>query len=109
MFDATGADVVRALRPRAWIIQGWHAAHPSPDALERMLSQRLYAGARDVFSTGLSPANVLAHKWLTDRLVAQNGHVVVRVAPGGGRYRIVVTDNSDETDKVLSSWGPWSA
>lgn len=109
MFDATGADVARALRPRAWIIQGWHAAHPSPDALERMLSQRLYAGARDVFSTGLSPANVLAHKWLTDRLAAQNGHVVVRVAPGGGRYRIVVTDNSDETDKVLSSWGPWSA
>ncbi len=109
MFDATGADVARALRPRAWIIQGWHAAHPSPDALERMLSQRLYPGARDVFSTGLSLANVLAHKWLTDRLAARDGHIVVRVAPGGGRYRIVVTSNLDETDKVLATWGPWPA
>ncbi|WP_426011470.1 hypothetical protein [Caulobacter sp. DWR2-3-1b2] len=40
MYDASGADVVRALRPRAWIVQGWHAAHPSTDALKRMLSQR---------------------------------------------------------------------
>lgn len=107
MFDATGADVVRALRPRAWIVQGWHAAHPSPDALERMLSQRLYPGPRDVFATGLSAANELAHKWLTDRLAARGGHVVVRVAPGGGSYRVVVTDNRDEADRVLSVSAPW--
>jgi glyoxylase-like metal-dependent hydrolase (beta-lactamase superfamily II) len=107
MFDATGPVVVRALKPRAWIVQGWHAAHPSPDALERMFSQRLYPGPRDVFATGLSPANELAHKWLTDRLTAREGHVVVRVAPGGGSYRVVVTDNRDEADRVLSISGPW--
>jgi len=109
MFDATGADVVRTLRPRAWIIPAWHAAHPSPDALERMLSQRLYPGPRDVFATGLSPANELAHKWLTDRLTARGGHVVVRVAPGGSSYRVVVTDNRDEGDRVLMARGPWPA
>lgn len=109
MFDATGADVVRALKPRAWVIPGWHAAHPSTDALERMLSQRLYPGPRDVFATGLSPANELAHKWLTDRLAARGGHVVVRVAPGGASYRVVVTDNRDEHDHVISRSGPWPA
>jgi len=109
MFDATGADVVRALKPRAWIIPAWHVAHPSSDALERMLSQRLYPGRRDVFATGLSPANELAHKWLTDRLASRDGHVVVRVAPGGGSYRVVVTDNHDEGDRVISQSGPWPA
>ena len=109
MFDATGADVVRALKPRAWIIPAWHVAHPSSDVLERMLSQRLYPGPRDVFATGLSPANELAHKWLTDRLAARGGHVVVRVAPGGGSYRVVVTDNRDEGDRVISQSGPWPA
>jgi len=109
MFDATGADVVRALRPRAWIIQGWHVAHPSTDALERMLSQRLYPAARDVFATGLSPSNALAHSWLTDRLAARSGHVLVRVAPGGATYRIIVTSNLDEADKVTAVWGPWRA
>jgi beta-lactamase superfamily II metal-dependent hydrolase len=109
MFDATGADVVRALKPRAWIIPGWHVAHPSTDALERMLSPRLYPGPRDVFATGLSPANELAHKWLTDRLTSRGGHVVVRVAPGGASYRVVVTDNRDEGDRVMSRSGPWPA
>lgn len=109
MFDATSANVVRALRPRAWIIAGWHVAHPSTDALERMLSQRLYPGARDVFVTGLSPANELAHPWLTDRLAARGGHIVVRVAPGGASYRVIVTDNRDEGDRVLASWGPYLA
>lgn len=109
MFDATGAGVVRALRPRAWIISAWHVAHPSPDTLARMLNPRLYPGLRDVFATGLSPANELAHKWLTDRLAAREGHVIVRVAPGGGSYRVVITDNRDEADKVLSIQGPWGA
>jgi beta-lactamase superfamily II metal-dependent hydrolase len=109
MFDATGADVVRALKPRAWIIPAWHVAHPSSDALERMLSQRLYFGPRDLFATGLSPANELAHKWLTDRLAAREGHVIVRVEPGGGAYKVLVTDNRDESDRVIAAWGPWTS
>ena len=109
MYDATGAGVVRALRPRAWIIPAWHVAHPSPDVLARMLNTRLYPGPRDVFATGLSPANELAHKWLTDRLAAREGHVIVRVAPGGGSYRVVITDNREEADQVLSIRGPWAA
>lgn len=109
MFDATGAEVVRALSPRAWIIQGWHAAHPSTNVLERMFSQRLYPGPREVFATGLSPANVLAHKWLTDRMSSRSGHVVVRVSPGGNQYRVVVTDNGDEADRVLAIFGPFAS
>ena len=107
MFDATGADVVRALCPRTWVILGWHAAHPSLSTLERMFSQRLYAGPREVFATGLSPANELAHKRLTDRMSSRSGHVVVRVAPGGASYRMVITDNRDEGDRVVAMFGPF--
>ena len=109
MFDATGADMVRALRPRTWVIQGWHAVHPSISTLERMFSQRLYAGPREVFATGLSPANELAHQRLTDRMSSRAGHVVVRVAPGGDRYHVVVTDNRDEADGVLAVFGPFGS
>lgn len=107
MFDATGADAVRALRPRVWMILGWHAAHPSINTLERMFSQRLYAGPREVFATGLSPANELANKRLTDRFASRSGHVIVRVAPGGDQYRVVVTDNRDEADRVVAVFGPF--
>jgi len=109
LFDATGPDAVRALRPRAWVILGWHAAHPSITTLERMFSQRLYPGPREVFATGLSPANALANKRLTDRMSSRSGHVVVRVAPGGVSYRMVITDNRDEGDRVVAIFGPFAS
>lgn len=109
MFDATSPDAVRALRPRTWLILGWHAAHPGITTLERMFSQRLYQGPREVFATGLSAANELAHKRLTDRMSSRSGHVVVRVAPGGDSYRVVITDCLDEEDRVTAEFGPFSS
>lgn len=43
----------------------------------------------------------------TDRMDSRSGHVVVRVAPGGGSYRGVVTDNRDEGDRVIALLGPF--
>jgi len=106
LFDSTGADVVRALRPRVWLIDVWHVSHPSITTLERLFSQRLYPGQRDVFATNLSPANGLVNERLTKRLSSASGHVVIRVSPGGARYCVVVTDNSDESDRVVRVLGP---
>lgn len=109
LFDSTGADVVRALRPRVWLIDVWHVSHPSITTLERLFSQRLYSGPRDVFATGLSAANSLVNERLTKRLSASAGHVIVRVAPGGDRYSVVITDNSDESDRVMRVFGPYES
>ena len=71
LFDSTGADVVRALRPRVWLIDIWHVSHPSITTLERLFSQRPYSGPRDVFKPiGLSPANSLVNERLTRRVSA---------------------------------------
>ena len=109
LFDSTGADVVRALRPRIWLIDVWHVSHPSITTLERLFSQRLYPGQREVFATGLSAANGLVNERLTKRLSSAAGHVVIRVSPGGDSYRVVVTDNSDESDRVLRVFGPYES
>jgi len=74
-----------------------------------MFSQRLSPGPREVFATGLSPANALANKRLTDRMSSRSGHVVVRVAPGGVSYRMVITDNRDEGDRVVAIFGPFAS
>lgn len=109
LFDSTGADVVRALRPRVWLIDIWHVSHPSTTTLERLFSQRLYPGPRDVFATALSAANSLVNDRLTKRFASSAGHVIIRVAPGGASYRIVVTDNSDESDRVIRVFGPFES
>jgi beta-lactamase superfamily II metal-dependent hydrolase len=107
MFDATSAATARALAPRTWIIPAWHALHPSPNVLDRLLSSRLYPGERLVLATGLDPAFAAAAPWLARRLASQSGHVIVRVDAGGRRYSVVVTDNGDESDRVAAVFGPF--
>jgi hypothetical protein len=100
LFDGLNADTVRALAPRAWIIPTWHISQPDLLQLERMFSERLYPGPREVYATTVMAENMLANHRLTSRLRSSDGHVVVRVAPGGERFRVVVTDNADEADRV---------
>lgn len=100
MFDGLSAEVVRVLRPRVWIIPSWHIVHPDMLQLERMFSQRLYPGPRAVFATTVMRENLLANGRLTSNLRSHDGHVVVRVPPGGERFYVSVTENADESDKV---------
>jgi hypothetical protein len=100
MFDGLSAEVVRTLRPRAWVIPSWHIAHPDMLQLERMFSERLYPGPRAVFATTVMRENLLANGRLTRELLSHDGHVVVRVPPGGDRFYVAVTGNADEHDSV---------
>jgi hypothetical protein len=109
MFDGLDADVVRTLRPRAWVIPSWHIAHPDMLQLERMFSERLYPGPRDVLATSVMRENLLANGRLTNRMLSTDGHVVVRVPPGGDRFYVAVTDNRGEDDRVLRVTPPRSA
>ena len=68
MFDGLSAQAVRLLRPQAWVIPAWHIAHPDMLQMERMLSERMYPGARDVFSVGLTRENYLANRRLVTRM-----------------------------------------
>jgi glyoxylase-like metal-dependent hydrolase (beta-lactamase superfamily II) len=100
MFDGLSGDVVRALRPQAWVIPSWHIAHPDMLQLERMFSERLYPGPREVYATSLMRENYLVNKRLASRMRSSDGHVVIRVAPDGAAFSIFVTDNSDENDTI---------
>jgi hypothetical protein len=107
MFDGLSPETVRLLRPQAWVIPSWHISHPDLLQLERMFSERLYAGPRDVFATSLMHENYLANRRLVSRMRSRDGHVVVRVAPGGGSFHVQTTDNTDETDHIKLSLGPY--
>lgn len=105
--DSTGPDVVRTLRPRAFILHAWDSAHPTMPALHNMLSTTLYPGPRDIFTTALKDEIRITLK-RAEQLAASRGHVVVRVAPGGERYEIFITENLDESDRVLARFGPYA-
>lgn len=106
LFDGLDAEVVRTLRPQAWVVPTWHLSHPDTLQLERMLSERLYPGARRVFATNVMPGNLLSNARLMRRLVSTEGHVIVRVAPDGRSFTVVVTNDTDESDVVKIVQGP---
>jgi beta-lactamase superfamily II metal-dependent hydrolase len=107
--DSTNTFFVATLRPRAWIIPVWSSDHPGHDVLDRMYSARLYPGLRDVFATNMLEPNRLVIGPLLDRLLSSQGHIVVRVAPGGGSYRIIVLDDAAESYTVKAVHGPYDA
>lgn len=108
-FDAIGAESVRALQPRVWIVPAWHLTHLNIGALERMLSERLYPGPRDIFVTDLLPATALIDERFIQKVQSLSGHVVVRVRPGGEEFSVFITESKDEADTIKATYGPYPA
>ena len=108
-YDATGPEFVRDMQSRIYIIQTWHASHPALQVLDRLYSPILYSGDRDVLSTGLVHAASLADARLSDRMLSQQGHIVIRVSPGGKQYEVIVLDDAVEQGNVKARFGPYTA
>jgi beta-lactamase superfamily II metal-dependent hydrolase len=100
---------VSTLRSRVVIVPAWSATHPSPDVLKRILSTRLYATPRDVFITEFREETQATTGPRASRVASDHGHVVVRVEPGGGRYRVYVLDDADPELRVRAVFGPYEA
>jgi len=97
------------LRSRVMILPTWAATHPSADVLKRMLSRRVYPEPRDVFVTLFRDATKASIGARAAQVASDHGHVVVRVEPGGGRYWVLVLDDTTETYRVTSVHGPYTA
>ena len=106
--DTHNEFYVSTLRPRVWIGHSWCADHPGQGVLTRLMSQHLYPGPRDLFATNMLVSNRHVIGPLIDRAYrSTQGHIIVRVDPGGTSYRVVIVDEA--TLNVLSIHGPYGA
>ena len=104
--NACGPDWVRALAARVYVINAWDSAHPSMPSLHNMLSKELYPGPRMVFSTAMKPENAIAIRRIAE-ITSQNGHVIFRVASGGGSFEVFIRDSSVDDGKIIAHYGPF--
>ena len=119
--DSTGAFFVSVLQPRVCIAHVWDAQQVDPTTLGRLRSPRIAPGPRDIFMTNGGWEGRAEHilrvfgeeagrKHLADlQSVAQQGHIVVRVAPGGDSYEVLVLTDTDESLRVRSRHGPYQS
>jgi hypothetical protein len=94
-----GACAVESLRPQIFVIFAWDSAHPTISPLFNMLSRELYPEDRSVYATSVKAENVIATRDIS-KMNSISGHVVIRVTEGGGRYQVIVVDDSNELDHV---------
>lgn len=118
--DGASTFFLSVLQPRIHILSTYAASQPGPDVMRRMLSAGIYPGPRDIFITNGSWPGRREHMvklygetetaWLVEELAkvaCTQGHVLVRVDPGGETYRVIVLDDAAETDRVVSVHGPF--
>lgn len=120
--DGANAFFLSVLQPRVHILSTYASSQPGPDLLRRLLSGQLYPGPRDVFITNGQWPGRREHmvklygeeetRWLLEQMrqvASTQGHVVVRVAPGGGSYQVVVVEEAGEPGRVRSVHGPYAS
>jgi hypothetical protein len=120
--DSTSPLFVSVLQPRVCIAQVWDAQQLTPTVLGRLRDDKIGPGPRDVFMTNGGWEGRAEHivrvfgedagrRHLEDlkTVVANQGHIIVRVAPGGSVYHIIVLTDADESMRVRSVHGPYAA
>jgi hypothetical protein len=99
---------VRTTRPRVMVHQNWSSDQPGMGVLKRLTSTYLYPGPRDLFALEILEA---ARNYIgpaVDRAYkSMQGHIVVRVEPGGDRYWVVILDDTSESFCVTAVHGPY--
>ena len=107
-WDANSILFLATLRPRVIVVGARAEGHPAVNTYRRMTSTRVWPGERDIFITNVSPATAITTYGIGNAASTQ-GHVVIRVSPGGDSYRVFVLDDGDEKMTVKAAFGPYNS
>jgi len=63
--------------------------------------QRLYKRPKDIVATNVMRETHLTQKRLTKNLKSTDGHVIIRLYPGGNECQVFVTESKNESDDIV--------
>lgn len=107
--DATNEYFLKALQPKVIVQQVWCSDHPGQEVLHRMISPDLYPGSRDLFATNMhEETKIYMGPWLTKNYKSMEGHVLIRVLPGGREFNVYILQYHQRQLKVAKAYGPYS-
>ena len=100
-----------AFSPRTIISEAFSSTQPDPGLLRSIVTgvfeNNTYSWNKHIFLTNAHADLVAANPDLYED-VNYNGHVVVRVAPGGDEYTVYMLDDSDFSYRIKSIHGPYT-
>ncbi len=99
--------------PRVILNQCFYRKQPDVALLTSIVtgnfSTHPYTWVKEIFSTNIHPETAAENPGLVKNVAGYNGHIVVRVAPGGATYSVFMLDDTDFEYRVLSIHGPYEA
>ncbi|HZK60488.1 MAG TPA: MBL fold metallo-hydrolase [Anaerovoracaceae bacterium] len=106
--DAMCDSFISSVRPQVFVIQVWNVRHMSLNVFQSLVSQNLYPGKRDIFPTNI-PEITKSYFGESDlkRVTGKGGHVVIKIEPGGSRYKVITLNTDDEAQIIKSVSGPY--
>lgn len=106
---ANGSDLVGALHPEVAVAGVWRDVQPNPETMKVFTTVNPSVG---LIATNMTPENrdkLAAGGVPMENFLSMQGHVVIRVAPGGGSYRVMILDDGDMKYRVKAVFGPYQS
>jgi beta-lactamase superfamily II metal-dependent hydrolase len=102
--NANSSTLLGVLKPKVIVANVWRDVQPNAATLGRMYAASPTA---KIYTTNLAASNQTNISAYLSSLVSTQGHVVIRVAPGGLKYYIFVLNDNNELYKIKSKNGPY--
>ena len=104
--DSNNQYFVDKLSPQAVIVNVWRNVQPR-GGVAKYLQPEVNEGQADIFTTSLDLKLEEKFGHAAARILSKEGHVLVRVNPGGASYYIYSLRNTDETMRINERFGPY--
>ena len=93
--------------PRVIVNNSLFSKHCNPELLNTYIMGESWD--KDFFATNLHPKYISANSALVNKFSGYNGHIVIRVKPGGGEYNVYMLDDTNFEYKIKSIHGPYTS
>jgi hypothetical protein len=106
--DATNENFLSALQPQVVVEQTWCSDHPGQEVMHRLVSNHVYPGEKSIFATNIQEVTKKTLGfWFTKGYKSLFGHVIIRVAPGGDSYHVLIAETIAGTVQITQRHGPY--
>lgn len=106
-WNAMNANFIASLRPLVYVMQVWNVSHFNIETLERMQSQKIYPGERDIFATNTPEISKTYVGGYMKSLKGERGHIVIKIHPGGNSFHVYMLEDGTENYTIKSISGPY--
>lgn len=106
--DATNGYFLQTLCPKIIIGQSWCSDHPGMEVFHRMASSYWCGEEKLLFATTVLPETKVTYgPWFVNAYASMEGHVMIRVKPGGDEYSVYVIDDKQAKLSIKKVYGPF--